>query len=216
MRGVSEETFWDDKHAGYGNTRAEPWLPKICVHLLVGVYLVGYCLPAEPWPSCSASPDVWEQMRVIPHVAVQSVSGQRLICQLKVDMFCNVPKWWRKFFLTLDGKSICALEHGDCHLYSSPYHREQYNYSSDGWWTSCSTFVVLLWKKEFFPLDCPSKYSSMVSGFLCLLQHEENSCSMTLINTLRLSGQNGSHRPSRREELNLADYCLLVTPWSHT
>lgn len=40
---VSDETFKDDKHAGCGNSRAEQRLPKICVHLLTGVYLVGYC-----------------------------------------------------------------------------------------------------------------------------------------------------------------------------
>lgn len=58
MRGVSEETFKHGKHAGYGNTRAEQQLPEVRVHLLTGVYSVGYCLPAELWPSCSVSPDI--------------------------------------------------------------------------------------------------------------------------------------------------------------
>lgn len=138
-------------------------------------------------PSCSVSPGTGEQMGVILPVAVWWLSGQGLVRHLKADMFCNVPKWWKKSFLTLDSKSVCALEQGDCHLYSRLYHCEQWNHSSDGWWASYSSFAVLLWENEFFTLDCRSKSHRFFLDFFVHCKMKIIPFSMILANTLRLS-----------------------------
>lgn len=122
-------------------------------------------------------------------------------------MFCNMPKWWKNFFLTLDGKSAHTLEHEGCHLYSRLYHCEQCILR---WLMNHFLQLVLHWEKDIFPLDCLSKYWWMLSGFLCSLQHEENLRSCFHNNNKYFPEQNGGHRSSRREEMNLAGYCLLV------
>lgn len=143
---LGEESFKDHEHVCYGNTRAKlsSSFPKSVFFFCWGIFDV--ILP----PCRTVSPDIREQTHALLGVAVWLLGGQCLMCQLKVDMFCNVPKWWKNFFLTLDGKSTHALEHEGCHLYSRLYHCEQSNYSSDGWWTSYTTFAVSSSLREGF------------------------------------------------------------------
>lgn len=128
---------------------------------------------------------------------------------MKSWLFCNMPEWRENFFwswmvnlFVLWSTKTAIFIWGCISVSNALIPPQLVNLSLQ----FCSPLLT----EGVFSSGLPFQ-TWMLSGFLCYCDMKRIPISMTPL-LWDFPEQNGSHRPNRREESNLVDYCLLVTP----
>lgn len=196
MRKVSEETFQETKHVGYGNTRAEQQLPRVCVHDW-GIF----DQVTSPCRTSCMSLDIQEQMCAIPHVSNPSMANvwcvnKKLTCSVTCLSDGENSFWyWMVNPFVLWSKEIGIFVLG-CVTGSNAVIPQV----ADEPFTPVLQFfskrrIFFLWIALLNTHECFLDF--------CVHCNMKRYVSMTLINTLRLSRTKWGHRLSRIEKLNM-------------